>query len=700
MKPALGALAALLAVISLAPAAFPQYMYLDTNGDGIHSAADVIAPAGVTTIDVWLRTDANRDGTPVTCAWGTYPMSFFSYEFALQVTAGAISWVGHTNQQPTMGFAFGPSQSTPTDFYMGQGGTTILPPGLYRLATVEVQVAAGAPSIRFVPYYATSGVLLTSFGSPCPGTEDYNTLQLGTDWFDTDGAGYGGTNTAPQLLQPLDIEVAEGSVAEQMVSASDPDGWNVTFSKSSGPDYMAVSTVNPGPGTGSGRIRLAPGYRDAGDAVGAVQASDGAATDVKSFAIRVTDVNAPPVLPIIRNVCIEQGQTHTVTVAGSDPDGDPVRITATGLPSFVTLADHGDGTATLTLSPGEAEPPSESTVTLVASDGRLTASRSFEILLREPWWCFSSVDFASGSPLPVARAGGPYRSFAGVPVSFDGRQSYDPGGAQLNYYWTFGDGTRGLGGRASHLYEHAGSYAVILRVATVYKSRADTTVAEIEEPLAAEALAPEGHSVIRLGSGKPSACVCLKPVGADFRSEEIALSTVEMLSSGTGSTASIPAIAGKQAHLTDWDGDGLAELEACFRMEDLRVLLGAVPNGTEIGVRIEGNLTTGGRFRAPFSARVLTGGPRMRVAVFPNPFNPTAVLRFETSRSGPATVRLYDTQGRLLRVLLDEPALAAGVHDVRIGAGSKEGGTLASGVYFYRVDAADGTHQGRLVVAK
>lgn len=47
----------------LAAPAVAQYMYLDTNGDSLHTAADVIAPMGVTTVDVWLRTDTDRDGT-------------------------------------------------------------------------------------------------------------------------------------------------------------------------------------------------------------------------------------------------------------------------------------------------------------------------------------------------------------------------------------------------------------------------------------------------------------------------------------------------------------------------------------------------------------------------------------------------------------------------------------------------------------
>ena len=45
-------------------------MFLDTNGDGLSSAADVIQPSGTTTLDLWLRTNADRSGNTVTCNTG------------------------------------------------------------------------------------------------------------------------------------------------------------------------------------------------------------------------------------------------------------------------------------------------------------------------------------------------------------------------------------------------------------------------------------------------------------------------------------------------------------------------------------------------------------------------------------------------------------------------------------------------------
>jgi hypothetical protein len=70
----------------------------------------------------------------------------------------------------------------------------------------------------------------------------------------------------------------------------------------------------------------------------------------------------------------------------------------------------------------------------------------------------------------------------------------------------------------------------------------------------------------------------------------------------------------------------------------------------------------------------------------PNPFNPLTRIGFSVERSGPVTLRVYDIGGRLVRTLVDR-TLPAGAHaevwDGRDDAGSR----VASGIYFYRLDA-------------
>jgi hypothetical protein len=83
----------------------------------------------------------------------------------------------------------------------------------------------------------------------------------------------------------------------------------------------------------------------------------------------------------------------------------------------------------------------------------------------------------------------------------------------------------------------------------------------------------------------------------------------------------------------------------------------------------------------------------------PNPIGLGATLRLVTTRSGAARVRLYDMQGRMVRTLLDQAELPAGRHSFRIEP--KSGADrLSPGMYFYRIEAAEGRLGGKFVVTE
>lgn len=65
---------------------------------------------------------------------------------------------------------------------------------------------------------------------------------------------------------------------------------------------------------------------------------------------------------------------------------------------------------------------------------------------------------------PVADADGPYYGDVGIPISFDGCNSYDIDGTIVSYSWNFGDGHYGSGPTPSHAYLAAGTYVVTLTV--------------------------------------------------------------------------------------------------------------------------------------------------------------------------------------------------------------------------------------------
>jgi subtilase family serine protease len=73
---------------------------------------------------------------------------------------------------------------------------------------------------------------------------------------------------------------------------------------------------------------------------------------------------------------------------------------------------------------------------------------------------------------------------------------------------------------------------------------------------------------------------------------------------------------------------------------------------------------------------------------FPNPFNPITTIRYGLPKDGQARLTLYDVSGRSIIVLVDGRE-SAGYHTV-VWRGEDAGGRpVASGVYFYRLEAGD-----------
>jgi subtilisin family serine protease len=72
----------------------------------------------------------------------------------------------------------------------------------------------------------------------------------------------------------------------------------------------------------------------------------------------------------------------------------------------------------------------------------------------------------------------------------------------------------------------------------------------------------------------------------------------------------------------------------------------------------------------------------------PNPFQKTTRIAFDLPREGGVTLKVYDLSGRMVRMVTDR-WYSAGNHYVNWDGRDNEGNPLASGVYFYRLQAPD-----------
>ncbi len=82
------------------------------------------------------------------------------------------------------------------------------------------------------------------------------------------------------------------------------------------------------------------------------------------------------------------------------------------------------------------------------------------------------------------------------------------------------------------------------------------------------------------------------------------------------------------------------------------------------------------------------------LGVYPNPFNPTADIRFALPEAGKVSLKIYDITGRTVATLVDGYR-EAGVHDVRFDAAG-----LSSGIYLYRLQVGDFSAAGKMILMK
>jgi hypothetical protein len=83
----------------------------------------------------------------------------------------------------------------------------------------------------------------------------------------------------------------------------------------------------------------------------------------------------------------------------------------------------------------------------------------------------------------------------------------------------------------------------------------------------------------------------------------------------------------------------------------------------------------------------------------PNPFNPKTEIRFSLSQSGLTSLKIYDAQGRLVKTLVDG-VLQAGDSEVIWNGDDAKGVSVASGVYFYKLETPGKTVSKRMVLLK
>ena len=84
---------------------------------------------------------------------------------------------------------------------------------------------------------------------------------------------------------------------------------------------------------------------------------------------------------------------------------------------------------------------------------------------------------------------------------------------------------------------------------------------------------------------------------------------------------------------------------------------------------------------------------------FPNPFNPVTNISFSMGKAAPASLKIYNLKGQLVRTLISG-LTAKGDHRISWNGCDDKGGAVGSGVYLYRLETEDYTRSLKMVLMK
>jgi len=292
-------LASVLSVLFLVPRhATAIYFYLDSNGDGVRTEADVLQPRGVTHVTLYLVTNQSIKGTDNDCSHATREGGARGYSIVFRASSGTVVWgkyVAEPNGEPP----FYESDDS-TYFFVRRGIGNWDDTHPVKLGTFDVRVRRGRPAIDIV--------------DQCPLHDDHTT-RIDTGTYSgpatkcSYGLPYGGQANRPPSLTPLaDEPIHAGSVERLTMQALDPDRDPVTYRLVQGPPFVSVMTIDRR--TGIGEIRAAPDSCTRGDAECVIEVSDGFATDTKRMHFKVLPVvKQVPKTPMEQPIHVDAGVT-------------------------------------------------------------------------------------------------------------------------------------------------------------------------------------------------------------------------------------------------------------------------------------------------------------------------------------------------------------------------------------------------------
>ncbi|MEM8960784.1 MAG: PKD domain-containing protein [Acidobacteriota bacterium] len=183
--------------------------------------------------------------------------------------------------------------------------------------------------------------------------------------------------TGPPSAIDQAVSTPEDTATAITLTATDPDGDPISYAVDQAPSFGTLNGTPPD-------LTYTPNADFFGVDSLTFTASDASGTSLPAtVTITVEPTADAPVLGALGDLVINEGENVEVVVAASDADGDAVQLSATGLPSFASFTDLGDGSGRVDLAPGFADAGAYPGIEVTADDGTLTDTASFDLTVIE-----------------------------------------------------------------------------------------------------------------------------------------------------------------------------------------------------------------------------------------------------------------------------------------------------------------------------
>lgn len=153
-------------------------------------------------------------------------------------------------------------------------------------------------------------------------------------------------------------------------------------------------------------------------------------------------------------------------------------------------------------------------------------------------------------------------------------------------------------------------------------------------------------------------------------------------------------------------------LEVMFNRHDAFLTLGAVSPGDIKIVEVSGQLSDGSLFQGgtTITVQTLNAAPKLLPIEFalhqnyPNPWNPETWIPYQLPKSAQVRLTIYDLQGQLVKSV-ELGYQKAGLYTTKDKAiywdgRNSQGETVASGIYFYQIQAGDFQAVRKMIMLK